>query len=753
MVKRRSVKTIEAKLLVDLRQFDAGLAKAAKTLKDTGNNLVSLGNKLSTRLTLPFAAAGAAAVKMAGDVEIAQRRFDTVFANSASEVREFSQDLARSTGSSVFALQRLLSNAQDLTTGLGATTSEGAELSKEIVKLGVDLASFGNVAPTRAVTALTKALTGETESLKLLGVVIKATDINNEILRQGLAATAEEATNTDRAFAILSLAQRQSANATGAASLNMDSLNGAIRGITSAARDATIEFGQVFLPSVKQLAERMRALVRLFQELDEETKTAIVRFGAIAAVIGPGVIALGLMVGALGNLAPLLIGGSRLLFTAAKAAAAFAIPVALVALKTLAAGAALGLLLVTLRGIGVLLETAFDPNVLKPLTDGFANLRDFIVETFTKVGVFLKKVFTGQITSIADVKRELADITTPEFKGFNFDKAGAKFKQTLESNFNEAVDQFKGGFDNLVTNFKRTGQELKGALVPDSLTNLISSIEGRVDKVRQDIADARLRVARDRAFIFGVDTPDPGKRSNNILGQLGASPLFKQTGLGVTAPLLPEGAPDSILPKKEELERTLTLTDKLRESFSRFTDVGRIATDLVTNSIENLANGITDAIFEAKSLGDAFKEVFQSILREISAAIIKMTIFRAVSSVVGGAGGLLGSLAGGATTGKQSGGFIPEGGFARVGEAGVELVSGPVNVTPSSKLNQLGGDLIIQNINNSSQPINMRQEEDVSNGRRVIKTIVEDVVMQDLRRNGNITRAMTNNLVTRKRSN
>jgi hypothetical protein len=49
-----------------------------------------------------------------------------------------------------------------------------------MIKLAIDVASFNNVSDDQAINAFTKALTGERESLKSLGIVINETDVKKK---------------------------------------------------------------------------------------------------------------------------------------------------------------------------------------------------------------------------------------------------------------------------------------------------------------------------------------------------------------------------------------------------------------------------------------------------------------------------------------------------------------------------------------------------------------------------------------------
>jgi len=739
MASRRSVKTIEAKLLVDLTQFKKGFDEAAKTLDRRGSQLVSAGTRISAAITAPLVAAGGVAVKLAADAEVSQRRFQKVFGESAKEVKSFANTLGQATGNSSFALQALLANTQDIITGLGATTEEGAELSKQLTVLGTDLAAFTGTEAEEAILALTRALTGETEGLKSLGLAIKAADIDMKLLEQGIDGGAKAATAAEKAVAILAVAQDQSANAAGAAANNADTLNAMWDATKSRAVDLATEIGLKMIPAVKEVFSIVENSVGAFSDLNDEQQGTVIKAGLVAAAIGPVTLAfggalkavsklvsgIGTIAGAAINLAP-LIGG-----------------VGIVAAGIAGATAGIILFKSTLEELGASFETG-------------------IGKDFDKLDKRFRDFTAGFRNFFGDAEKLAALSPTPKGGTPGLERlAGISDRAVEELSFTERVlKRSEEDTQRLIDVAREQGtavfEGLKNNMGLDDLLGLVDEFNARLERRMLESAERirrqQLEQARNRAFVFGGEAPS--------FDQLGQVPGLQVPNLGVTAPSLPEGAPDSKLPEKIEeagrkAEEAEGFVGKLQDRFKRYTDAAQIGSDLVTNSIVQTSDAITDAIFAAESLADSFKAIAASILKEITRMIIQMTIFNAVSGALGGGSSFVSGLVGGASsTGKMSGGPIPAGSFARVGEAGPELISGPANVTPSSKLNQLARQqqpVIVQVINSSSNSTTRQEEENV-NGQRVIRTIIEDIITRDVSRNGNISRSLTSNLTARRRA-
>ena len=89
------------------------------------------------------------------------------------------KSLADNYGLADSTAKKLLSTTGDLLTGFGFSQSAALDLSEQVNSLAADLASFTNFegGAEGAGMALTKAMLGETESAKSLGIVINQ---NNE---------------------------------------------------------------------------------------------------------------------------------------------------------------------------------------------------------------------------------------------------------------------------------------------------------------------------------------------------------------------------------------------------------------------------------------------------------------------------------------------------------------------------------------------------------------------------------------------
>lgn len=100
-------------------------------------------------------------------------------------------------------------------------------------------------------------------------------------------------TNTDR-FKMMSTAEEM-------AQTMMDNLNGQITIIKSSLEGFAISLGELLMPKLRELAQRIQGALDYFNSLDDAQKMQIIRFAAIAASIGPVLLVLGKLTSGVGT--------------------------------------------------------------------------------------------------------------------------------------------------------------------------------------------------------------------------------------------------------------------------------------------------------------------------------------------------------------------------------------------------------------------------------------------------------------------
>lgn len=169
-----------------LKQVADKLGKTEKEVKKATNAVKRFQNQLGkgmkdaaivagagiAAISIGLATVGMSWVKLASDSEETNNKIDVVFGKSSKSLKKWSETSISKMG---LAGQSALDSAAlfgDMGRGMGISEQKAASMAMGLTQLSADLASFKNVRQDIAKTALNGIYSGETESLKQLGIVM-----------------------------------------------------------------------------------------------------------------------------------------------------------------------------------------------------------------------------------------------------------------------------------------------------------------------------------------------------------------------------------------------------------------------------------------------------------------------------------------------------------------------------------------------------------------------------------------------------
>lgn len=167
--------------------------QAIPQLVDFGTELFNLGQASETNL------------KKAG----------VVFGDSLSEITSWADDVNESLGLSDEAVVGLAAGMGDLLVPLGFTRDAAADMSAETVELSGALAAWsgGQYDAAQVSEILTKAMLGERDQLKALGISISQAEVDQRALTIAQSEGRDEVTAMDKALATQALVMEKSQDA------------------------------------------------------------------------------------------------------------------------------------------------------------------------------------------------------------------------------------------------------------------------------------------------------------------------------------------------------------------------------------------------------------------------------------------------------------------------------------------------------------------------------------------------------------
>lgn len=270
-----------------LREIPSGLDRLASGMEQAGQRLSTAGNTLTMGLTVPLMAAGTAAVNYASDTEESINKVQVAFGDAAQSVLAWSDSTLTSIGLARGTALDMAALYGDMATSMGYSQEAAADMSKTLVNLAADLASFKNISIDEANTALKSIFTGETESLKNLGVVMTQVNLESYAMAQGIKKSYQEMTQAEQVQLRYNYVLAQTQNAQGDFARTSDGTANQLRILQESLKEAAATIGGDLLPVVTPVITRISELTQSFAGLDENTRKWIVQAGIFLATLGP----------------------------------------------------------------------------------------------------------------------------------------------------------------------------------------------------------------------------------------------------------------------------------------------------------------------------------------------------------------------------------------------------------------------------------------------------------------------------------
>ena len=234
-----------------------------------GAGMVALGAALIS----PFVIG----IQNASDYAENLNKLDVAFGSYAAKVREFTDSAGDNFGIDKIQASNMAALFGDMGTGMGLAQQQAADMSMSLVSLAGDISSFKNISHDMASTALKSIFTGETESLKNLGIVMTEANLKVFAATQGITKSMKDMTQVEKTMLRYQYVMAMSKNSLGDFARTSEGYANSQRAYTSAMTDLSVTLGDILMP----LGAR---LFQLFTKLSKALR------GFLETPIGQGIL-------------------------------------------------------------------------------------------------------------------------------------------------------------------------------------------------------------------------------------------------------------------------------------------------------------------------------------------------------------------------------------------------------------------------------------------------------------------------------
>lgn len=667
----------------DSSKLSSALSSASSKLSAFGSKMQGVGKSLTTRLTLPLAIAGGAAIKFASDFQESMNKVDVAFGKSKKEVKDFAKTTLKQFGIAEGSALDMAALFGDMATSMGLNQNAASDMSTSLVGLAGDLASFKNIGIEQATTALAGVFTGETESLKRLGIVMTEANLKSFAMEKGMNSNIKTMTQAQKVALRYKFIMESTSNAQGDFGKTSGGAANQMRIFQESMKELSAKFGQEILPAFTKLVTFANGLLQKFSELSPTTKKLIVIFAGVAAALGPVIYILGTLL----TIAPAI--GTALAFLTGP----------------------IGLVIAGLTAISVVIykNWAGIKQALVNIGNYFIDLYNnslpiqlavnALIMNFKNMLAVGKFVFSTFLTIIKTFASNFITI----FKGIG---------DILIGVFTFDKDKIVQGFTDLTTGLKNNFTNAFDAIKTDA-SILGGSVVDNFNEALKSKTIAKIVIPVEMAVSGGASTSSDGAGGGGGVPTQGAatSGLSGISSAGIQTPISDMIAADTARMPQAFAEQQAVLAQNRLTALEKAAQFAQQINQIISGGLANLASGIGSALGNAiSSGGNLAKSLSKVVLGTIGGMAVQLgklaigigttlklvkkalenvhpaiaiaggialvalgTLFKNKASSIGGGGG--GSFGGGSGSSYTGGNAAGGGGGTAFANGGI--VSGP----------------------------------------------------------------------------
>lgn len=271
----------DGSVIIDTRMDTSGVQNGVSAIKQSFNGLGSAVKRIGLLIGGAFAVGklvqfGKECVELGSDLTEVQNVVDVTFTTMSDKVNEFAKNAMTSAGLSETMAKRYVGTFGAMSKSFGFSESQAYDMSTALTQLTGDVASFYNISQDLAYIKLKSVFTGETETLKDLGVVMTQSALDQYALANGYGKTTSAMTEQEKVALRLAFVQKQLSAASGDFIRTSDSWANQVRVMQLQLQSLKATVGQglinIFTPVLKVinvLLGKLATLANAFKSFTE----------------------------------------------------------------------------------------------------------------------------------------------------------------------------------------------------------------------------------------------------------------------------------------------------------------------------------------------------------------------------------------------------------------------------------------------------------------------------------------------------
>lgn len=276
-----NVGSIDLELLLNSNKFNKQLKNINSVANSASNSISSSLSKIGKAAIAAFSVKqifdfGKECIELGSDLAEVQNVVDVSFSTMNEKVNQFAENAIEQFGLGQTVTKKYMGTFGAMANAFGFAEEEAYEMSKTLTGLAGDVASFYNMSSDEAFTKLKSVFTGETETLKDLGVVMTQSALDSYALANGFSKTTSAMTEQEKVALRYQFVMEQLSLANGDFARTSDSWANQTRVLSLRFNELKATLGQgfinLFTPIIKGinwLISKLQVLANAFKSFTE----------------------------------------------------------------------------------------------------------------------------------------------------------------------------------------------------------------------------------------------------------------------------------------------------------------------------------------------------------------------------------------------------------------------------------------------------------------------------------------------------
>lgn len=268
----------DGSIVIDTQLDSSGLKRGVSKLKGETSGLTSALKGVAKAAVVAFSVQrvvdfGKACIDLGSSIAEVQNVVDTAFGEMSYKIEQFAESSIENFGISKLSAKKTASTYMAMARGMNINEEAASDMAISLTALTGDVASFYNISQELADTKLKSIFTGETETLKDLGVVMTQTNLDAYALANGYGKTTDAMSQAELVALRYAYVTNQLRLASGDFVKTQDSWANQTRILSEQWNEFMAVLGQgliqVLTPVVKVLNEILSTLIQIVSGISE----------------------------------------------------------------------------------------------------------------------------------------------------------------------------------------------------------------------------------------------------------------------------------------------------------------------------------------------------------------------------------------------------------------------------------------------------------------------------------------------------